>query len=50
MNLQTMVDMKAKFNVPVGLSDHSMGTLGATVAVAMGANVIEKHFCLNRQI
>lgn len=50
MNLSTMVDMKNKFGVDVGLSDHSMGSLGAVIAVAMGASVIEKHFCLSRGI
>lgn len=50
MNLRTMVDMKDRFNVPVGLSDHSMGSLGAVAAVAMGASVIEKHFCLSRAV
>lgn len=50
MNLLTMVDMKEQFGCPVGLSDHSMGSLGAVTAVAMGANVIEKHFCLSRDI
>lgn len=50
MNLMTMIDMKERFKVPVGLSDHSMGALGAVAAVAMGASVIEKHFCLSRNI
>ncbi len=50
MNLNTMVDMKDRFGVDVGLSDHSMGSLGAVVAVAMGASVIEKHFCISRTI
>lgn len=50
MNLNTMVDMKEQFQLPVGLSDHSMGALGAVAAVAMGASVIEKHFCLSRDI
>ena len=45
-----MADMKERFKCKVGLSDHSMGSLGAVVAVAMGANVIEKHFCMNREI
>lgn len=49
MNLQTMVNMKDTFGVPVGLSDHSMGSLGAVTAVAMGASIIEKHFCLSRE-
>lgn len=49
MNLATMVDMKKYGNV-VGLSDHSLGSLGAVTAVALGAKVIEKHFCLGRNI
>ncbi|MEY8392196.1 pseudaminic acid synthase [Lachnospiraceae bacterium] len=50
MNLKTMVNMKETFQVPVGLSDHSMGSVGAVAAVALGASVIEKHFCLDRTI
>lgn len=50
MNLKTMVNMAETFGVPVGLSDHSMGSLGAVAAVAMGAQIIEKHFCLSRDI
>lgn len=50
MNLQTMVNMQERFSCPVGLSDHSMGSLGAVAAVAMGASVIEKHFCLSRDV
>jgi pseudaminic acid synthase len=50
MNLATIVDMKERFNVPIGLSDHSMGSLAAVVAVSLGACVIEKHFCLSREI
>lgn len=50
MNLATMVDMKNKFGCIVGLSDHSMGAVGAISAVALGAGVIEKHFCLSRNI
>lgn len=50
MHLSTIVDMKKRFDIPIGLSDHSMGSLGAITAVAMGANIIEKHFCLSREI
>lgn len=49
MNLATIPDMKQRFGVPVGLSDHSMGSLGAVVGVSLGAVVVEKHFCLSRQ-
>lgn len=50
MNLLTMANMKETFQVPVGLSDHSMGSVAAVAAVALGASVIEKHFCLRREI
>lgn len=50
MNLKTMQHMADTFGVPVGLSDHSMGTAGAVAAVALGAKVIEKHFCLDRSV
>lgn len=50
MHLSTIRDMKESFDIPVGLSDHSMGSFGATTAVAVGANIIEKHFCLSRGI
>ena len=49
MNLITLDDMK-KFGVRVGLSDHSLGHVADVVAVAHGACVIEKHFCLSRTI
>lgn len=50
MNLMTLQDMKSRFGTRVGLSDHSMGSLGAATAVALGASVIEKHFCMSRSI
>lgn len=50
MNLKTIQEMKEIFNIPIGLSDHSMGSLGAVTAVALGACIIEKHFCLGREI
>lgn len=50
MNLRTIADMRERFAIPVGLSDHSMGSLSATTAVAMGASIIEKHFCISRDI
>lgn len=50
MNLMTMKNMSEVFGTPVGLSDHSMGSVGAITAVALGAKVIEKHFCLDREI
>lgn len=43
MHLGNIPDMKKRFGVHVGLSDHSFGSIGAVVAVALGARVIEKH-------
>ena len=50
MNLMTIPNMREVFHAPVGLSDHSMGSVGAVIAVALGARVIEKHFCLDRSV
>jgi len=50
MHLVTISDMKKRFPYPIGLSDHSLGSLGATTAVAIGASIIEKHFCISRDI
>lgn len=50
MDLVTIKDMEHHFGVPVGLSDHSLGSVAAITAVALGARVIEKHFCLSREI
>jgi pseudaminic acid synthase len=49
-NLLTIPDLKKRFNVEVGLSDHTMGIEGPVVAVALGAKVIEKHFILRKDI
>lgn len=47
MHLGNIPDMKQRFRIPVGLSDHSAGSLGAIVGVALGANVVEKHVRLD---
>lgn len=47
-NLLTMVDMAKLFNVPVGLSDHTLDNTTAIAAITLGACVIEKHFTLDR--
>jgi len=43
MHISNIPDMMKRFEVPVGLSDHSAGRIAAVVAVSMGACVIEKH-------
>ncbi|MBX3165001.1 MAG: pseudaminic acid synthase [Bacteroidetes bacterium] len=49
-NLLMIPDLKKRFNVKVGLSDHTMGIEAPVIATALGAKVIEKHFILNRNI
>ena len=47
-NLATIGDLRERFDVLVGVSDHTLGTAVPTAAVAMGACVIEKHIVLKR--
>lgn len=49
-NIETMKDLREKFNVNIGLSDHTLGHHVACIAVAAGAKMIEKHFILDRNI
>ena len=49
-NLLTIPDIKSRFGVKSGLSDHTMGIEGPIVATALGATVIEKHFILDKSI
>ena len=48
MKLKTIQELKSHFNVPVGLSDHSLGSTVAVAAVSLGATIIEKHITLSR--
>lgn len=47
MHIANIGDMKKRFGLNVGLSDHSEGSIAAVVAVAQGASVIEKHVKLD---
>ena len=48
INLHTIPHLAQAFQTPVGLSDHTMGTAVPVAAVALGACIIEKHFCISR--
>ena len=41
-------DIAKKFKVQVGFSDHSIGNVAATTAVALGAKIVEKHFTISK--
>ncbi len=49
-NLNTIPDLKKRFNVEVGFSDHTYGALAPTIATTLGAKVIEKHFIMDKSI
>lgn len=49
-NLATIVDMRGKFEVEVGFSDHTLGVTAPIVAVTLGAKVIEKHFIIDKSM
>ena len=49
-NLLTIPDIKERFGVKVGLSDHTMGILGPVIATSLGGTLIEKHFILDKSI
>jgi pseudaminic acid synthase len=48
MNLRTIPELSRRFNAPVGLSDHTMGTTVPVAAAVLGACIIEKHITLSR--
>ncbi len=50
VNLRAMTTIQDAFHLPVGYSDHTIGSEVAVAAVALGAKVIEKHFTLDRRM
>jgi len=50
LNLNALKSLKEKFQITLGLSDHSPGFLAPVLAVALGARVIEKHFIIDKNL
>lgn len=50
VNLKAMCTLAQEFHLPVGYSDHTLGKLVPTLAVGLGACVIEKHFTLDKNL
>ena len=48
MNLRTISHMAEAFDVPIGLSDHTMGIAVSVAAVTLGACIVEKHLTISR--
>lgn len=48
VNLKTILDLKDRFNLNIGLSDHTLTNSAAISSIALGACLIEKHFILDR--
>ncbi|MCS6955810.1 MAG: N-acetylneuraminate synthase family protein, partial [Candidatus Calescibacterium sp.] len=50
VNLRAIQTLREKFNLEVGFSDHTIGIESSIAAVALGANIIEKHLTLDRNM
>lgn len=50
LNLRVINTLVKEFDIPIGFSDHTVGIEAAPIAVAAGANIIEKHFTLNKEL
>ena len=49
MNIKAIDTLKRNFNIPTGLSDHYPGIGVSLMSIGLGANIIERHFTLNKK-
>ncbi|NQW22636.1 MAG: N-acetylneuraminate synthase family protein [SAR202 cluster bacterium] len=50
LGLNVMLEMKDRYRLPVGLSDHSLSNAAALAATTLGASILEKHFTLSKRM
>ena len=50
VNLKFMDNLKSLYQIPIGFSDHTTDLLSSKSAIALGADIIEKHFTLNKRM
>jgi N,N'-diacetyllegionaminate synthase len=50
VGLNVMLEMRERYGLPVGLSDHTLGTAACVAAAAIGAAAVEKHFTLSKEM
>src|SRR5436190_15560375 len=50
VGLNLLAELRERYGKPVGFSDHSLGPYAAFAAVALGAEVVEKHFTLSKEM
>ena len=48
LNLMVIPTLKGKYDCPIGYSGHEVGLIPSVVAVGLGANMVERHFTLDR--
>ena len=49
VNISAILTLKKEFKLPLGFSDHSIGSIASSMAISLGAVVIEKHFTLSKK-
>jgi N-acetylneuraminate synthase len=50
MSLRTIPDLEKRFQIPIGISDHTLGIAVPIAAMVLGACIVEKHFTLSRSV